>query len=384
MEPDLRSLCILARAPALDAARLHAAAARAGGLGALLRASARELAALGLAPATALALRAPDARAHESDLQAAQHLGLVPLPATSPAYPPQLAAVPGAPHLLWVRGDPGALAAPLIAIVGSRHPTAGGRRTAREFAHGLARAGFTIVSGLARGIDAASHEGALDACGCTVAVCGTGLDVTYPRDHGELADRIAAAGAVISEFPPGTAPLPANFPQRNRIISGLALGVLVVEAAPGSGSLITARTAGEQGRDVFAIPGSIHSPLARGCHRLIREGALLVEHFGEILAEYHLFLSPQVLGGASAPLADPRPPPVPGGAWLDNPSEILLDALGFEPTSVDALIADTGLAGESVASLLLLLELEGRIESHPGGQYSRVPRPPAGAPQANA
>jgi DNA processing protein len=185
--------------------------------------------------------------------------------------------------VLYVRGETQVLRDPQLAMVGSRNPTAGGRSTARDFASFFARAGLTITSGLALGIDAACHEGALVAGGPTIAVLGCGLDQTYPREHQSLAERIAAQGALISEFPPGTKPMPACFPQRNRIIAGLSHGTLVVEAAQRSGSLITARLAGVAGREVFAIPGSIHNPLARGCHQLIRQGAKLVERPEDVL-----------------------------------------------------------------------------------------------------
>ncbi len=201
-----------------------------------------------------------------------------------PRYPVQLAAVPGMPAALFVQGDPAVLARPQVAIVGSRAATAAGCETAFGFAARLAAHGFAITSGLATGIDAAAHRGALAAGGVTIAVCGTGLDRVYPTGHDRLAEEIAAAGALVSEFPTGTPPAPHNFPRRNRLMSGLARGVLVVEAAARSGSLITARLAGEQGREVMAVPGSIHNPLARGCHRLIKDGAALVETVDDVLS----------------------------------------------------------------------------------------------------
>ena len=201
-----------------------------------------------------------------------------------PHYPVQLAAVPGMPAALFVQGDPSVLARPQVAIVGSRAATAAGCETAFGFAARLAAHGFAITSGLATGIDAAAHRGALAAGGVTIAVCGTGLDRVYPTGHDRLAEEIAAAGALVSEFPTGTPPAPHNFPRRNRLMSGLARGVLVVEAAARSGSLITARLAGEQGREVMAVPGSIHNPLARGCHRLIKDGAALVETVDDVLS----------------------------------------------------------------------------------------------------
>jgi DNA processing protein len=283
----------------------------------------------------------------------------------SERYPPLLDEVSGAPAVLYLRGAPERLLGLQLAIVGSRSPTAGGLRTAHEFAHYLAGAGLTITSGLALGIDAAAHEGALEQPGGTIAVLGCGLDVPYPPDNQLLAARIVAAGgALVSEFPPGTPPRKAHFPQRNRLISGLSLGTLVVEAARQSGSLITARMAGNQGREVFAIPGSIHNPLARGCHALIRQGAKLVEDAGDILSELKIPFTEQSVEDAKG-----RPAEAPK---LDKDYEILLDALGFEPMSIDALVDQTGLPSPSVASMLLILELEGRVVAQPGGRYERA------------
>jgi DNA processing protein len=286
----------------------------------------------------------------------------------SDAYPPLLAQVSDAPVALYVRGNPDVLSLPQLAIVGARNPSHAGRENAHEFAAHLARCGLAITSGLALGIDTASHEGALEGGGKTIAVCGTGLDIAYPRSNAPLADKIVTEGALVSEFPLGTPPLKGHFPQRNRIISGLSLGTVVVEAAVRSGSLITARLASEQGREVFAIPGSIHNPMARGCHRLIREGAKLVETADDIFAE---------LSGIAAALGREihntvgrikSDAPTP---QLDKGYEILLDALGFEPAGVDTLVARTGLKADEVASMLLILELENRIDSHPGGLYVR-------------
>jgi DNA processing protein len=249
--------------------------------------------------------------------------------------------------------------------VGSRNPTPAGSETTREFASHLAACGLTIASGLAIGIDGAAHEGALEG-GRTVAVLGTGPDRVYPAAHRDLARRIAANGALVTEYAPGSKALGSNFPRRNRIISGLSLGALVTEAALKSGSLITARYAVEQGREVFAIPGSIHNPLARGCHSLIRDGAKLVETAGDILEE----LAP-LLDSLSRDRAQPSragAPPAPG---RDAEYRVLLDALGHDPLSADELIRRTDLPAETVASMLLLLELEGSVSSCPGGRYCR-------------
>jgi DNA processing protein len=257
---------------------------------------------------------------------------------------------------------------PQIAIVGSRSATAAGRETAFEFGAALAAAGLAITSGLALGIDAAAHRGALDAGGITIAVCGTGLDRVYPAEHAALAASIAVRGALVSEFTPGTPPLAVNFPQRNRLMSALSRGVLVIEAAARSGSLITARLAGDQGRDVLAIPGSIHNALARGCHRLIKEGAALVETPDDVLA---------VLGLATVALPAKSAPAAPdvadiGADRLDSGAEMLLNALGFGPADLDRLVERTGLAAHAVVSTLQMLELAGRVESLAGGRYCRT------------
>lgn len=291
------------------------------------------------------------------------------IPLGSPDYPALLAGLPDAPAALLVRGDPGVLGLPQLAIVGSRNPTGAGQDNARQFAGHLARSGLAITSGLAVGIDTAAHRGALDAGGRTIAVCGTGLDIDYPRANAGLSAEIASSGALISEFPLGTPATRSNFPRRNRIISGLSLGTLVVEAAVRSGSLITARLAAEQGREVFAIPGSIHNPLARGSHRLIREGAKLVETADDIFVELRPLAG--VLGEYVRAEAETAESTAVLSPALDKGYEILLDALGFEPASVDVLIARTGLAADEVASMLLILELEARIDACPGGLYVR-------------
>jgi len=290
------------------------------------------------------------------------------IPLTSPQYPPQLRDISDPPLGLFVQGDPAVLRLPQIAIVGSRNPTRSGADNAMQFGGFLAGYGLVITSGLALGIDAAAHRGALQVNGLSVAVLGCGLDQIYPSSHRELAEAISREGALASEFPPDTPPRPGLFPRRNRVISGLSLGVLVVEAALRSGSLITARQALEQGREVFAIPGSIHNPLAKGCHQLIRQGAKLVETGADVLEE----LAPQlqVHPTAAASAAEP-PEPV-----LDADYRKLLDALGFDPTSTDTLIARTGLSAAEVASMLLVLELEGHVSSQAGGRFQRQLKPP--------
>ena len=280
------------------------------------------------------------------------------------AYPALLRTIPDPPPVLFIDGDATLLEAPQIAIVGSRKATAGGVDTAKALAFGLARAGISVTSGLATGIDSAAHSGALDAAGSTIAVAGTGLDTVYPRSSQRLADRIRARGAMVSEYRLGTKPSSANFPRRNRIISGLSLGTLVVEAATRSGSLITARLAAEQGREVFAVPGSIHNPQSRGCHGLIRDGAKLVENVNDILVE----LAPQLraaLINRSTPTADSA------GMAVDEADSVLV-SMGHDPVTVDQIVARTGLTAAEVSTKLLGFELEGRVAQHPGGRFARI------------
>jgi len=269
------------------------------------------------------------------------------------------------PSILYVQGDIELLSQWKIAIVGSRNPSRSGRDTAFEFGCFLAQGDIAICSGMAMGIDAAAHQGALSGRGKTIAVVGTGLDRIYPAKHRDLAHDIVENGLMISEFPLGTPPRPENFPRRNRIISGLSLGTLVVEAATKSGSLITARQALEQGREVFAIPGSIHNPLARGCHQLIREGAKLVETASDIIEELGALAAVSLPTAASfeADKSDHE---------LDGDYQVLLDCLAYDPIEVDSLIQQSGLTADAVSSMLLLLELQGQVESLPGGRYVRV------------
>ena len=288
-----------------------------------------------------------------------------------PGYPELLARIPDPPLLLYIRGLPHLLDGPCLAIVGSRNASAQGRANAEAFADALSGAGLCIVSGLALGIDAAAHEGALRRCGGTIAVVGTGPDLVYPARNRALCERIAREGCIVSEYPVGTPPLPGNFPKRNRIISGLAAGVLVVEAAAQSGSLITARQAAEQGRDVFAIPGSIHAALAKGCHVLIREGAKLVDTARDVLEA--LAPSPLLaLQRARLPEADISLTDIK----IDNSAveqsgvrsdAALLDALGHDPVAPDILLARLGCSPGELAARLLVLELSGHLERLPGG-----------------
>lgn len=311
-------------------------------------------------------LSAPDWRGVEQDLAWLEQSGSHLLALDDLRYPPLLRQIPYPPPLLFVRGDSGCLRLPQLAIVGTRNPTPLGRETAHSFAAYLAGAGMVITSGLALGIDAAAHQGALSSGSRTIAVMGTSLDRVYPAKHRDLAHAIAEQGALVSEFPIGTSPAAGNFPQRNRLISGLALGVLVVEAAAQSGSLITARQAVEQGREVFAIPGSIHNPLAKGCHSLIRQGAKLVETAADILEE---------LGSLAAAGAETSTFSVevsPAANPLDDDYRQLLAAIGDEPAGVDSLVERCGLTAEVVSSMLLILELEGYVAAVPGGLYCRL------------
>ncbi len=285
-------------------------------------------------------------------------------------YPEQLKSLSDAPPLLYVRGDPEYLSQPQLAIVGSRNPTAAGRSTAKDFASHLSNAGITITSGLASGIDGASHEGALQGIAGTIAVVAHGLDIVYPANHQKLAQQITQHGAVISEMPIGTQPHPGLFPRRNRIISALALGTLVVEAAKKSGSLITARYALEQNREVFAIPGSIHNPMARGCHQLIRQGAKLVETADDILEELYNSLD-QTTRYPQKPSADTQENPKDPPLALDPDHQKLLKCLAYEPASIDELVNRSQFNAAEVASMLLIMELEGIIVSQ-DGRYTCV------------
>ncbi len=276
-------------------------------------------------------------------------------------YPQQLLTSDDPPVLLYAKGRVELLNRPLLAIVGSRNATAQGIRDAEAFARALGEAGLGIVSGLALGIDAAAHRGALATSAGTVAVIGTGADRLYPARNEALAREIAKTGVVISEFPLGTPALAGNFPRRNRIIAGLALGCLVIEAAPRSGSLITARLAAEAGREVFAIPGSIHSPLSHGCHQLIRQGAKLVETARDILEELHQESTPTT---GHPPVVDRDP--------IESHEEQVLASLGDAPSTLEVLAQRSGLTSGELLAILLPMELAGRIAQLPGGLYQRL------------
>jgi DNA processing protein len=343
------------------------------------------------------ALRNPDTDQLERDLEWLSQDGHELIPFDDERYPALLAEIPVAPAVLFADGNIDALWQPQLAVVGSRNPTAGGVANARDFAGTIARQGFAITSGLAAGIDATAHQAALDAGAMTVAVLGSGVDTIYPARNRALAAAVRQQGVLVSEFPPGTGAKREHFPSRNRIISGLSLGVLVVEAALNSGSLITARLAAEQGREVFALPGSIHNPLSKGCHRLIREGARLVETDAEILQELAplagrlaavlqqqdpvgashahdksaAMLNTDSRGKTHEQLVNPAAEPNLG----DDPEYARLwSCLGHDPVPVDTLISSSGLTAKAVSAMLLMLELRGRVEAHPGGAFSRKTR----------
>lgn len=311
-------------------------------------------------------LKCPDWKKVDSDLAwlAKSHRHAI-LKLTDPEYPPQLKQIDHAPPILYVVGQVEVLTKSQLAIVGSRNPTATGYETAVHFAYDLAKMGILITSGLALGIDAGAHEGALAASGISIAVAGTGLDQIYPAQHKELAERIIEKGALVSEFPIGTEPAQSNFPRRNRIISGLSNGVLIVEAAYKSGSLITANYAAIQSREVFAIPGSIHNPLARGCHQLIKQGAKLVESTLDILEEVSVWKDiskPKTQESNTKSMAIP-----------DQKYHAILQWLGFEVTAIETLVERSQLPPATVTSRLVEMELQGLVHSMPGG-YTRSAR----------
>ena len=371
----LRDWLTLVHTPGFGSAawRKFVAATDATDPSALLRQAPARLRALGIAEPIVDALSRPAREPVERDLawlHGATDRYFIPL--THPRYPARLHDIADPPLAVFATGDLDLLDGPQLAIVGSRNPTFGGRRTARDFARHLASSGLVITSGLAEGIDAAAHEGALAGEGMTLAVTGTGPDRVYPACNRDLAHRIVDQGLMVTEFPTGIGPKPGYFPRRNRIIAALSLGVLVVEAAEKSGSLITARLANDYGREVFAIPGSIHNPLSRGCHRLIRQGAKLVETAADILEE----LAP--LLPAATVAATPSPTTSEPSPALEDDYQALVDLIGYDPVGVDILVARSGLTPETVSSMLLLLELKGYVSAFPGGRYSRTsPGPPA-------
>lgn len=311
-------------------------------------------------------LRKPNQSQAEQDVQWLHSSETQFLPITNQAdYPNLLRELNAPPSALFYKGDLNLLHLPQLAVVGSRHASRGGFETGQQFCAHLAQNGIAITSGLAQGIDTIAHQGALSVKGKTIAVMGTGLDRVYPANNRDLAHQIAANGILLSEYLPGTRPFKGNFPQRNRIIAGLSLGVLVVEAALKSGSLITARLASELGREVFAIPGSIHNPMARGCHRLIREGAKLVETADHIIEELGPGLANLIESASEKTVEETHETP-------PNEHQELLEAMGFDPVTTDQLVECTSFNAAEVSSMLLLMELQGLIISEAGGLFIRT------------
>lgn len=332
----------------------------------LLNANPAELQHAGLNNSVIAAIKAPDNKKIEQALQWAEKPNHHIVTLGSDHYPRLLKEIPDPPLLLYIYGNPALLAKMNIAVVGSRHPTPMGADTAFNFAAELARAGLVITSGLALGIDGASHRGALAVAGETIAVLGSGLQEIYPQKHRALALEIAERGAIISEFPLDTSPAKPNFPLRNRLISGLSVGTLVVEATLQSGSLITAKLAMDQNREVFAIPGSIHNPQSRGCHQLIKDGVQLIEEVSEILHNVGHFS--EVSGSLSIKSLNS---PSKMTRELDPESQMLLDCVGFDRVCVDQLVALTGLEVAKVSTILVGLQISGHVTSAMGG-YIRV------------
>ncbi|MGQ0701349.1 MAG: DNA-processing protein DprA [Panacagrimonas sp.] len=360
---ELRGWLRLIRTPGLGARPLLDLIERFGSVAAALESGPSAWTALGISRLVWDAQQAVDVGLIETDFAwcSTERRGL--LVHGDPRYPQRLREITHAPPALFYRGDIELLGLPQIAIVGSRNATPQGLETAEGFAAELARRGLVVTSGLALGIDGAAHRGALSASGHTIAVCATGLDRVYPARHRTLAEEIDRTGLLVSEFAPGTSPRPEHFPRRNRLISGLALGVLVVEAARESGSLITARLAAEQGREVFAIPGSIHNLMARGCHQLIRQGAKLAETVDDILEE---------IGSQVGEWLRESSVRSPERASEPHRHQQVLDALGDEPQSVDRLVEKLGLSVEVLSTSLLELELEGLVATAPGGRVMRL------------
>ena len=360
-DPGLAGWLQLSLTPGLGSATLRKLLQQFGLPQAVLARKRGELAAL-VPPGTIAALDSePVASAVARALEWSAEAGHAVITLADETYPRLLLEISDPPPLLYARGRVDLLGRSALAIVGSRNATQQGSANAEAFARTLSESGLTIVSGLALGIDAAAHRGGLQGPGSTIAVLGTGLDVIYPQRNAALAGEIAQRGLLVSEFPLGTAPAAQNFPRRNRLISGLARGCLVVEAAVASGSLITARAAAEQGREVFAVPGSIHSPVSKGCHALIKSGAKLVESAEDVLTELSGFRP----SGYASTRESPR-----REAAADETG--LLAHMGHDPVDVDSLCSRAGLSAEQVSSELLRLELDGRVAALPGGLYQRL------------
>lgn len=337
-----------------------------GSADAILSAKHSKLAAFGVHDVAIQRILSPDETAIANDLRWVEKDNHFILCVDDARYPASLKSLELPPYMLFAAGDTDYLQQPQLAMVGSRTPTAAGSDTAFNFAKYLSQSGLTITSGLARGIDTACHRGALEGIAGTVAVLANGLDKVYPSSNTKLAQEIVTQGCILTESPLGTAPHKGLFPKRNRIISGLSMGTLVVEAAKNSGSLITAKHALQQGREIFAIPGSIHNPLARGCHSLIRQGAKLVETAQDIIEELLPLVNLSSTSHTSAKNDETKTE-----AGLDPAYQHLLDSMEYEPVSIDELISRNQLTAGEIASMLLILELQGQVVSQ-NGQYSRI------------
>jgi len=367
---SLENWLILRHTPGIGASTFQALLDTVGSVDAALNASSSQLTKLPIKTETLSKLNNPDKSVIEADLNWSSGADHHIITFDDQRYPPQLKDLPDAPLVLYVRGDPDYLRQPQLAIVGSRNPSAAGRNTAKDFASHLSNVGITITSGLASGIDGVSHEGALQGLAGTVAEVAHVLDIDYTAQQQKLAQANSGHGAVISEMPIGTQPKRGLFPRRNRLISALSLGTLVVEAAIKSGSLITARLALELNREVFAIPGSIHNPMARGCHQLIRQGAKLVESADDILEDLRLPDAKNALYPLKTEPNTPENPKDPHNI-LDPDHQKLLKCLAYEPASIDELVDRSNFNAAEVASMLLILELEGIIVSQ-DGRYTCV------------
>jgi DNA processing protein len=379
MGKSQRDWLIIVNAPSIGGASLIRLIDSMGGAAAVASASLQDLTRHGFSNKTAEAIARPDEAAIESGLQWLSEPGHHLLGWDNDDYPALLRRIDGPPAALFVDGDPACLWQPQIAVIGSRNPTAGGLDHARDFATTLARQGMTITSGLASGIDSAAHVAALDTGTMTIAVNGTGLDIVYPASSRELASRIRSQGAMISELPLGSPPKRQHFPSRNRIISGLSLAVLVIEAGLNSGTLITARKAAEQGRDVFALPGSLHNPMAKGCHRLIREGARLIEttadimqELGPVAAELHMEIRQRLEQSAGQDEAIKKPEQSTPHLLDDSDYSAVWEVLGFDPKPVDTIIEQSGLSAREVSSMLLMMELKGMVKKQDNGRFLRA------------
>ena len=369
-ESSLDNWLTLLHTPGVGPSTFHTLLEALGSVEAALSASPRQLSALAIKADAINALGHQEKPEIDADLNWSAENDHHIITLLDERYPAQLKDLPDAPPVLYVRGDPDYLLQPQLAIVGTRNPTAAGRSTAKEFASHLSNVGITITSGLASGIDGASHEGALHGLAGTIAVVAHGLDIVYPAQHQKLAQAISENGAVVSEMPIGTQPQRGLFPRRNRLISSLSLGTLVVEAAQKSGSLITARFALEQNREVFAIPGSIHNPMARGCHQLIRQGAKLVESADDILEDLRIPAKQNTLYPIKTDTNIHENPKDPHKT-LDPDHQKLLKCLAYEPASIDELVVSSNFNAAEVASMLLILELEGIIVCQ-DGRYTCV------------